>query len=107
MKHGPIALIDKAMPVVVIATPGRTYDKVLSNMQEVRARGGRIIAVAAQGDEAVRRLAECVLPVPEVEDELSPLVNVLPLQRLAYWIADQRGCDIDKPRNLAKSVTVE
>ncbi len=107
MKHGPIALIDSSMPVVVVATPGRVYDKVLSNMQEVSARGGRLIAVAAAGDAQVRRLAECVLPVPTVEEELSPLINVLPLQRLAYYIADLRGCDIDKPRNLAKSVTVE
>ncbi|MBI4880102.1 MAG: glutamine--fructose-6-phosphate transaminase (isomerizing) [Planctomycetes bacterium] len=107
MKHGPIALIDKAMPVVVIATPGRVYEKVLSNMQEVKARGGRIIAVAAAEDAAVAKLADAVLPVPVVEDEISPLINVLPLQRLAYWIADLRGCDIDKPRNLAKSVTVE
>lgn len=107
MKHGPIALIDRTLPVVVVATRGRVYDKVLSNMQEVRARGGRIIAVAEEGDEAVRKLADTVLPVPAVAEELSPLINVLPLQRLAYWIADLRGCDIDKPRNLAKSVTVE
>ncbi len=107
MKHGPIALIDKTMPVVVIATPGRVHEKVLSNMQEVKARGGRVIAVAASGDAAVAKLADMVLPVPVVEDEISPLINVLPLQRLAYWIADLRGCDIDKPRNLAKSVTVE
>ena len=107
MKHGPIALIDKKLPVVVVATPGHTYEKALSNMQEVKARGGRIIAVAAEGDEAVAKLAETVLPVPVVDDELSPLINVLPLQLLSYWIADLRGCDIDKPRNLAKSVTVE
>ena len=107
MKHGPIALIDRRLPVVVIATPGRVYEKVLSNMQEVKARGGRIIAVAAADDESVARVADMVLPVPVVEDELSPLINVLPLQRLSYWIADLRGCDIDKPRNLAKSVTVE
>ncbi len=107
MKHGPIALIDSTMPVVVIATPGRVYEKVLSNMQEVRARGGRIIAVAVEGDERVAALAETVLHVPAVDEDLSPLVNVLPLQLLAYHIADLRGCDIDQPRNLAKSVTVE
>jgi glucosamine--fructose-6-phosphate aminotransferase (isomerizing) len=107
MKHGPIALIDSKLPVVVIATRGKVHDKVLSNMQEVKARGGQVIAVAAADDVAVRKIADVVLPVPTVDEELSPLVNVLPLQRLAYWIADLRGCDIDKPRNLAKSVTVE
>lgn len=107
MKHGPIALIDPRLPVVVIATKGRVYDKVLSNMQEVRARGGKVIAIASGNDAEVRKLADFVLPVPEVEEDSSPLINVLPLQRLAYWIADLRGCDIDKPRNLAKSVTVE
>ncbi|MFH0945753.1 MAG: glutamine--fructose-6-phosphate transaminase (isomerizing) [Planctomycetota bacterium] len=107
MKHGPIALIDRSLPVVVIATRGRVHDKVLSNMQEVRARGGRILAVANANDAQVARLADTVLPVPEVDEILSPLINVIPLQRLAYWIADLRGCDIDKPRNLAKSVTVE
>jgi len=107
MKHGPIALIDASMPVVVIATPGRVYEKVLSNMQEVRARSGRIIAVAVEGDERVAALAETVLHVPAVDEDLSPLVNVLPLQLLAYHIAALRGCDIDQPRNLAKSVTVE
>jgi glutamine---fructose-6-phosphate transaminase (isomerizing) len=107
MKHGPIALIDSSMPVVVIATPGRVYEKVLSNMQEVRARGGRILAVAVEGDERVAALADAVLPVPAVDEDLSPLVNVIPLQLLAYHIADLRGCDIDQPRNLAKSVTVE
>ena len=93
--------------MVVIATRGRVYEKVLSNMQEVRARGGRIIAVAAEDDVKVAKLADTVLPVPVVDEALSPLINVIPLQRLAYWIADLRGCDIDKPRNLAKSVTVE
>lgn len=107
MKHGPIALIDRFMPVVVIATPGHVYEKAISNMQEVRARGGQIIAVADADDSTVADLADTVLPVPVVDDELSPLLNILPLQQLAYWIADLRGCDIDKPRNLAKSVTVE
>ncbi len=107
MKHGPIALIDKNLPVVVIATKGRVREKVVSNIQEVRARGGRVIAVANAGDAEVKALADVMLPVPEVDEELSPLVNAIPLQLLAYWIADLRGCDIDKPRNLAKSVTVE
>jgi len=107
MKHGPIALIDRDLPVVVIATPGRVYEKVLSNMQEVRARDGRVIAVAVEGDERVAALADEVLSVPRVDEDLSPLVNVVPLQLLAYWVAERRGCDIDQPRNLAKSVTVE
>ncbi len=107
MKHGPIALIDSSMPVVVIATPGRVYEKVLSNMQEVRSRRGIIIAVAVEGDERVAALADEILPVPAVDEDLSPVVNVVPLQLLAYHVAARRGCDIDQPRNLAKSVTVE
>jgi glucosamine--fructose-6-phosphate aminotransferase (isomerizing) len=107
MKHGPIALIDSELPVVIIATPGRVYEKVLSNIQEVRARDGRVIAVAVEGDERVAALADEVLPVPAVDEDLSPLVNVVPLQLLAYHVAERRGCDIDQPRNLAKSVTVE
>jgi glucosamine--fructose-6-phosphate aminotransferase (isomerizing) len=107
MKHGPIALIDSELPVVVIATPGRVYEKVLSNIQEVRSRDGRVIAVAVEGDERVAALADEVLPVPAVDEDLSPLVNVVPLQLLAYHVAEKRGCDIDQPRNLAKSVTVE
>jgi glucosamine--fructose-6-phosphate aminotransferase (isomerizing) len=107
MKHGPIALIDKQMPVVVIATPGRVYEKVLSNMQEVKSRDGRLIAVALEDDLRVAALADEVLPVPRVEEDLSPIVNVVPLQLLAYFVAEHRGCDIDQPRNLAKSVTVE
>jgi glucosamine--fructose-6-phosphate aminotransferase (isomerizing) len=107
MKHGPIALIDEKLPVVVVATPGRVYEKVLSNIQEVRSRDGRVIAVAAEGDERVAALADEVLTVPAVDEDLSPLVNVVPLQLLAYFVAERRGCDIDQPRNLAKSVTVE
>ena len=107
MKHGPIALIDSSMPVVFIATPGRVYEKVLSNMAEVRSRDGVVIAVAAEGDERVGALADEVLWVPQVDEDLSPMVNVVPLQLLAYHIAERRGCDIDQPRNLAKSVTVE
>jgi glucosamine--fructose-6-phosphate aminotransferase (isomerizing) len=107
MKHGPIALIDATMPVVVVATPGRVYEKVLANMQEVRSRDGVVIAVCAEGDERVAALADEVLEVPAVDEDLSPLVNVVPLQLLAYHVAERRGCDIDQPRNLAKSVTVE
>ena len=107
MKHGPIALIDEGMPVVFIANKGNQYDKVLSNIEEVKARGGHVIAVATEGDEQIATLAEDVLYVPEVEECLSPLVTVVPLQLLSYHAALMRGHDVDKPRNLAKSVTVE
>ena len=101
------ALIDKDFPVIVVATPGRSYEKTLSNMEEVRARGGKVIAVGCQGDERVRNLADFILPVPQVPELLAPLVNVVPLQLLAYQTALLLGRDIDQPRNLAKSVTVE
>lgn len=107
MKHGPIALIDENVPVVVIATQGGPYDKVLGNLEEARARGGRIIAVCTEGDARVAGLAEATLPVPEFDPDLIPFLSVLPLQLLAYYTALRRGCDIDQPRNLAKSVTVE
>ena len=107
MKHGPIALIDEGFPVVCIVTPGKVYEKVLNNLEEVRARSGRIIAVAVEGDSRVESLADTVIVVPEVIEEISPIINVIPLQLLAYHIALLRGCDIDQPRNLAKSVTVE
>ncbi|MCS7162203.1 MAG: glutamine--fructose-6-phosphate transaminase (isomerizing) [Bacteroidia bacterium] len=107
MKHGPIALIDKDMPVVVIALRDSLYEKVLGNIQEVRARGGRVIAIATQGDTEIQSYAEQVLYVPEVPEPLSPILTVLPLQLLAYHTAVLRGCDVDQPRNLAKSVTVE
>ena len=107
MKHGPIALIDEGMPVVFIANQGHQYDKVISNIEEVRSRGGHVIAVATEGDEQIKRVAEDVLYVPAVEECLSPMVTVVPLQLLAYHAAVLRGHDVDKPRNLAKSVTVE
>ncbi len=107
MKHGPIALIDRLMPVVVLATTGHTSDKMLANIEEVRARQGRVIAVTTPGQSEVKRLAEFVIEVPETDDLLSPLLAVIPLQLLAYHIAVNRGCDVDQPRNLAKSVTVE
>ncbi len=107
MKHGPIALIDEGMPVVFIANQGNQYDKVLSNIEEVRARGGHVIAVATEGDKQIESIAEDVLYVPAVEECLSPMVTVVPLQLLAYHAALLRGHDVDKPRNLAKSVTVE
>jgi glucosamine--fructose-6-phosphate aminotransferase (isomerizing) len=107
MKHGPIALIDENMPVVVLCTRDAAREKVLSNMQEVRARRGRIIAVATEGDEDVPRLADHVIYVPETHEAMVPLLSVIPLQLLAYHMAVLRGCDVDQPRNLAKSVTVE
>ena len=107
MKHGPIALIDENMPVIVIASKDNTYEKIISNIQEVKARRGRIIAVVNEDDTAIESLAEHVIRVPHTVDLLSPILNVIPLQLLAYYIAVKRGCNIDQPRNLAKSVTVE
>jgi len=107
MKHGPIALIAEQMPVVVIATKNASYDKVVSNIQEVKARKGVIIAVVTEGDTTVKKLADHVIEIPETDDILLPLVAVVPLQLLAYHMAVTRGCNVDQPRNLAKSVTVE
>ena len=107
MKHGPIALIDDGMPTVFIANHGRQYDKVMSNIAEVRSRGGHVIAVATEGDTDIQKVAEEVLYIPECEEYLSPLLAVVPLQLMAYHAAVLRGHDVDKPRNLAKSVTVE
>ncbi|KGQ20956.2 glutamine--fructose-6-phosphate transaminase (isomerizing) [Thermus filiformis] len=107
MKHGPIALIDEHLPVVVLATEGPLYEKTLSNIQEVRARKGKVIAVATEGDEGIRGLAQDVIYVPKVHPLLAPIVSVVPLQLLAYEIAVLLGRDVDQPRNLAKSVTVE
>jgi len=107
MKHGPIALIDNGMPVVFVATRNSQYEKVLSNIEEVRSRGGHVIAVATEGDEHIKSMAEDVFYVPDVTEMLQPLVTVVPLQLLAYHAAVLRGKDVDKPRNLAKSVTVE
>ena len=107
MKHGPIALIDENIPVVFLATKGLVFDKVLSNMQEVKARKGIIITVTDNRDESIQRLSDYVINIPETIEELSPLINVIPLQLLAYYIADMKGLNVDKPRNLAKSVTVE
>ena len=107
MKHGPIALIDDGMPVVFVATRNSQYEKVISNIEEVRTRGGHVIAVATEGDEDIRRHAEDVIFVPDVSEPLQPMLTVVPLQLLAYHTAVLRGKDVDKPRNLAKSVTVE
>jgi len=107
MKHGPIALIDENMPVVFIAPDDAVYGKVVSNIEEVKARGGRVIAVVSEGDDALAAKVDHAIPVPRTLDVLQPLVAVIPLQLLAYRIAVLRGCDVDQPRNLAKSVTVE
>ena len=107
MKHGPIALIDENMPIVVIATRDSSYEKVVSNIQEVKARKGRIIAIVSEGDTMIPPMAEFVIEVPHTSEILMPLVSVVPLQLLSYHIAVLRGCNVDQPRNLAKSVTVE
>ncbi len=107
MKHGPIALINEGMPAVFIANRGRQYDKVMSNIEEVRSRGGHVIAVATEGDEHIKKYAEDVLYIPDIAEPLSPMLAVVPLQLMAYYAAVIRGHDVDKPRNLAKSVTVE
>ncbi len=107
MKHGPIALIDEAMPVVAIATQDHVYDKMISQVEQVKARNGVVIALATEGDEVIAAKADHVLRVPPAPPLLSPVVNVVPLQLLAYHVAVRRGCDVDQPRNLAKSVTVE
>jgi glucosamine--fructose-6-phosphate aminotransferase (isomerizing) len=107
MKHGPIALIDEQMPVIVIAPKQGHYDKIVSNIQEIKSRSGRIVAVVTKGDTQVRELADYVIEIPETSDALSPLITTIPLQLLSYHIAVMRGCNVDQPRNLAKSVTVE
>ncbi|MDV7137902.1 glutamine--fructose-6-phosphate transaminase (isomerizing) [Maribacter sp. TH_r10] len=107
MKHGPIALIDEQMPVIVIATNKGHYEKVVSNIQEIKSRKGKIIAIVTQGDTQVRELADHVIEVPETLESLTPLLTTIPLQLLSYHIAVMRGCNVDQPRNLAKSVTVE
>ncbi len=107
MKHGPIALIDEAMPVLFIAPKDRSYDKVISNIEAVKARGGRVIVVVTQGDQRAAMLADYVIEVPPVHEAMMPMVAVIPLQLLSYHIAVMRGCNVDQPRNLAKSVTVE
>lgn len=107
MKHGPIALIDEDMPTVVVATRTEHYEKVVSNIQEIKARSGKIIAIVTQGDAVVSKIADHVIEVPDVDERLSPLVTTIPLQLMSYHIAVMRECNVDQPRNLAKSVTVE
>ncbi len=107
MKHGPIALIDEQMPVIVIATNRSAYDKIVSNIQEVKARRGIVIAVVTEGDETISKIADHTIEIPDTEEPFTPLLSVIPLQLLSYHIAVMRGCNVDQPRNLAKSVTVE
>jgi glucosamine--fructose-6-phosphate aminotransferase (isomerizing) len=107
MKHGPIALIDDVMPVVAIVTADGLYSKMFSQIEQAKARGGVVIALATEGDEQVANIADHVIYVPETPPLLAPAINVIPLQLLSYHIAVRRGCDVDQPRNLAKSVTVE
>jgi glucosamine--fructose-6-phosphate aminotransferase (isomerizing) len=107
MKHGPIALLDESTPVVCVATDSPVFDKVASNMQEVRARGAHVIAIATEGNDAIAGQAEAVITVPPLDWMLQPLLAVIPLQLLAYRIARRRGLNVDQPRNLAKTVTVE
>jgi glucosamine--fructose-6-phosphate aminotransferase (isomerizing) len=107
MKHGPIALIDENMPVVFIATRDSSYEKIISNIQEVKSRKGKVIAIVTEGDVVIKNMADYVIEVPEASEQLAPLLSVIPLQLLSYHIAIMRGCNVDQPRNLAKSVTVE
>jgi glucosamine--fructose-6-phosphate aminotransferase (isomerizing) len=107
MKHGPIALIDRDMPVVAVAPIDSQYEKMFSNIEEVRAREGQIIAIASEGDHEIKRVAQHIIRIPKVDDAVLPIVSVIPLQLLAYFIADLKGTDVDQPRNLAKTVTVE
>jgi len=107
MKHGPIALVEKGVPVIFIATDGNQLDKVLSNMEEIKARDGRVIAIATQDNEMVKAVSEEIIEIPKADEIFTPFLATIPLQLLSYQIAVLRGCDVDKPRNLAKSVTVE
>ena len=107
MKHGPIALIDENMPVVVIATNKGHYEKIVSNVQEIKSRNAKIIAIVSKGDESVKLLSDHVIEIPEITESLVPILASVPLQLLSYHIAIMRGCNVDQPRNLAKSVTVE
>ena len=107
MKHGPIALVDQDMPIVFLATHHQLYEKIISNMQEVKSRNGRILAVVTEGDKQVKEIADNVIEVPRTINILVPLLSVVPLQLLAYYVAVDKGLNVDMPRNLAKSVTVE
>jgi glucosamine--fructose-6-phosphate aminotransferase (isomerizing) len=107
MKHGPIALVDENLPVVFVATKDSYYEKIVSNVQEIKARKGKVIAVATVGDEVIPGMADDVMFVPDADEAIAPLLSVVPLQLLSYYVGLYKGLDVDKPRNLAKSVTVE
>jgi glucosamine--fructose-6-phosphate aminotransferase (isomerizing) len=107
MKHGPIALVDENLPVVFVATKDKYYEKIVSNVQEIKARKGKVIAVASEGDDVIPGMADDVMFVPDADEILAPLLSVIPMQLLSYYIGVAKGFDVDKPRNLAKSVTVE
>lgn len=107
MKHGPIALIDETMPVVALATNDRLYEKMVSNIQQAKTRGGVVLAIATKGNKAIHNEADYVIEVPQSSELLQPILNTIPMQLLSYHVAVWRGCDVDQPRNLAKSVTVE
>ncbi len=107
MKHGPIALIDSQMPTIAIAPRDTVFEKMVSNIQQIRARQGKVIALVSHGEKSLNDLADEIIELPEIDPLLSPIVTVVPLQLLAYHIAQKRGLDIDQPRNLAKTVTVE
>jgi glucosamine--fructose-6-phosphate aminotransferase (isomerizing) len=107
MKHGPIALVDENLPVVFAATKDRYYEKIVSNVQEIKARKGKVIAVASMGDEVIPSMANDTMFVPDIDEVIAPILSVVPLQLLSYYIGIAKGFDVDKPRNLAKSVTVE
>ncbi len=107
MKHGPIALIDPDFPTLVIAPRDSVYEKNLSNIQEIKVRGGKVIAIATEGDAEIAKIADDVIYIPKTLEMLTPILSVIPLQLFAYYVAVARGADVDKPRNLAKSVTVE
>jgi glucosamine--fructose-6-phosphate aminotransferase (isomerizing) len=107
MKHGPIALVDDTLPVVFIATRDAYHEKIISNIQEIKARRGKVLAVVTEGDETITQLADEVMVVPEADELVAPMLNVIPMQLLAYYIGVMKDLDVDKPRNLAKSVTVE
>jgi len=107
MKHGPIALVDENLPVVFVATKDMYYEKVVSNVQEIKARKGQVIAVATIGDAVLPTMTDNIMFVPEIDEVIAPLLSVIPLQLLSYYVGVNKGIDVDKPRNLAKSVTVE
>jgi len=107
MKHGPIALVDEHLPVVFVATKDSYHEKIVSNIQEIKARKGKVIAVISQGDEIIEKMADDSIAIPEADELVAPILSVIPMQLLAYYIGVAKGYDVDKPRNLAKSVTVE